>query len=182
MERLEDLSDAALIERSLRQPRCFEAVFDRHFMSVLRYLRGRVGDDLADDLAGDVFERAYAGRERYVASSGSALPWLLGIATNVIRMSARSERRRIAALGRLARERVSAGELPDAPDPRIVSAIAALSPEHRDVLLLHCLADLTHQQIAIALDLAPGTARSYLSRARAALAASLAPAPIEEVR
>jgi RNA polymerase sigma-70 factor (ECF subfamily) len=45
--------------------------------------------------------------------------------------------------------------------------------EHREVPLLHGGADLSHEEIAAALGIAQGTARSRLSRARAALRAQL---------
>ena len=47
-----------------------------------------------------------------------------------------------------------------------------LSREDRDVLLLFAWADLSYEQIAIALDLPVGTVRSRLSRARRTLAGS----------
>jgi DNA-directed RNA polymerase specialized sigma24 family protein len=52
------LSDGALIEGSRAEPVVFEQLFERHFPPVLRYLRRRVGDDIADDLAGEVFVRS----------------------------------------------------------------------------------------------------------------------------
>jgi RNA polymerase sigma factor (sigma-70 family) len=174
------LSDRALIERSSAEPTLFEQLFERHFPPVLRYLRRRVGDDIADDLAGEVFVRAFASRDRYEPRMESALPWLLGIATNLIRMHRRAEERRLAALARLAGQPMSSGGLPEPRDARIASAVEALPAEQRDVLLLHCWADLTHGQIATALGLAPGTSRSYLARARATLADALAPELQEE--
>jgi RNA polymerase sigma factor (sigma-70 family) len=57
--------------------------------------------------------------------------------------------------------------------PRIAEALAALNPEQREVLLLHAWAELSHEEIAAALGIANGTARSRLSRARAALRAEL---------
>jgi hypothetical protein len=57
--------------------------------------------------------------------------------------------------------------------PRIAGALAALNAEQRDVLLLHAWAGLSHEEIAAALGIANGTARSRLSRARAALRAGL---------
>jgi RNA polymerase sigma factor (sigma-70 family) len=51
--------------------------------------------------------------------------------------------------------------------PRIAGALAALNREHREVLLLHAGAGLSHEEIAAALGIAQGTARSRLSRARA---------------
>ena len=57
--------------------------------------------------------------------------------------------------------------------PRIAAALQRLTPEQREVLLLHAWAELSHEEIAAALGIAPGTARSRLSRARAAPAIGL---------
>jgi RNA polymerase sigma-70 factor (ECF subfamily) len=57
--------------------------------------------------------------------------------------------------------------------PRIAGALAALNREQRDVLLPHAWADLSHEEISAAPGIANGTARSRLSRARAALRAYL---------
>ena len=38
--------------------------------------------------------------------------------------------------------------------------------EHRDVLLLHAIADLSHEEIAIALNVPLGTVKGWLHRAR----------------
>jgi RNA polymerase sigma-70 factor (ECF subfamily) len=53
--------------------------------------------------------------------------------------------------------------------PRIAAALATLAGDQREVLLLDVWAELSHEEIAAALDLSPGTVRSRLSRARAAL-------------
>jgi RNA polymerase sigma factor (sigma-70 family) len=174
------LSDHEVIKRSGSAPGVFDELFERHFAVVLRYLRRRVGDDVADDLAAEVFVRAFAARSRYLPQSDSALPWLLGIATNLIRMHRRAEQQRLSTLTRLAAFPQPDEQLAPPNDARIAPAIGRLPSDQRDVLLLHCWADLTHEQIAHALDLAPGTSRSYLARARASLAEALAPVLLEE--
>jgi RNA polymerase sigma-70 factor (ECF subfamily) len=175
MGAMREPSDGAIIERSRAAPAAFEQLFERHFAQVLRYLRRRVGDDLADDLAGEVFVQAFVARNRYEPRTDSALPWLLGIATNLVRMHWRAEERRLSALTRLAAIPPVATALPEPSDARIAVAISGLPQEQRDVLLLHCWADLSHDEIAHALGMAEGTSRSYLARARATLAGVLAP-------
>ena len=39
--------DASLLTRSIDEPDCFALLFDRHFARVYRYLRRRLGDELA---------------------------------------------------------------------------------------------------------------------------------------
>jgi RNA polymerase sigma-70 factor (ECF subfamily) len=50
--------------------------------------------------------------------------------------------------------------------PRIATALARLSREERDVLLLVALADFSHEEISQALGIPYGTVGSRLSRAR----------------
>jgi RNA polymerase sigma-70 factor (ECF subfamily) len=163
----------------------FEAVFREHFAPVHRFIARRVGRSLADDLAADVFATAYRRRAAYQPERGSLRSWLYGIAANVVRGHWRDEQQLLELDARVARE--SVGMLPavqfaDAADerviastlaPRIAGALAALNRDQREVLLLHAWADLSHEEIADALGIAQGTARSRLSRARAALRAQL---------
>ena len=174
--------DAELIVRSCREPALFEAVFEHHFLAVYRYLRRRVGDASAEELAAETFLQAFASRERYRPhSSQSALPWLFGIATNLMLEQARRQERQERAYSRVA----AAVECPEDGDRagdrlivgeearRIVAAISALPEAQRETLLLHAWADLTSEEIGEALAIPAATARSRLSRARATVAAAL---------
>ena len=159
----------------------FEDAFREHFVVVYRFIARRVGTALAEDLAAEAFATAYRRRDSYEPSRGSLRSWLYGIAANIVRGHWRAEQHlleldaRLAAAGPepsgtdAADERVIAASLA----PRIAGALAALNADQRDVLLLHAWADLSHEEIAAALGIAPGTARSRLSRARAALRAQL---------
>ena len=92
MSRME--TDGEVIASSLDRPERFEVIFDRHAASIYRYLRRRVGDQLAEELTAETFTRALQARRQFDLASASALPWLYGIGVNLIRMHARSERRR----------------------------------------------------------------------------------------
>jgi RNA polymerase sigma-70 factor (ECF subfamily) len=155
----------------------FEAAFREHFAPVYRFICRRVGPDLAEDLAADTFATAYRRRACYEPGIASVRSWLYGIAANVLRNHWRAEQRLLALDAQLP----AAGDLPsysDAADdrliasllaPRLAAALALLSPEQREVLLLYAWAELSHEEIAAALRIAPGTARSRLARARASL-------------
>jgi RNA polymerase sigma factor (sigma-70 family) len=175
-------SDYELIRESVVGiPAIFGTVFDRHGQSVYRYVRRRVGDELASDVAAEVFARAFAGRESFDGRGGSALPWLLGIATNVVRMHRRSEERRLRASARAAepeRVGIATEEIHDRVDaeaigPVLAKALAAMPARQRDVLLLSAWADLSPSEIAVALSLPAGTVRSDLHRARGFVTARL---------
>lgn len=95
-------------------------------------------------MTAEVFARAFRDRGRLDGRGQSALPWLLGIGTNVIRMHRRSEERRLRAYGRAA-ERGRVGlptdEIEDRVDAEAVGAVlsealAAMPLRQRDVLLL----------------------------------------------
>jgi len=163
----------------------FEAVFREHFAPVYGFIAGRVGKALAEDLAAEVFVTAYRRRAAYQPERGSLRSWLYGIAANVVRGHWRDEQQLLELDARIARDSLGllpAAQFADAADerviaaalaPRIAGALAALSCEQREVLLLHAWGDLSHEEIAAALGIAQGTARSRLSRARAALRALL---------
>ena len=163
----------------------FEAVFREHFAPVHRFIARRVGTALAEDLAAEVFATAYRRRASYQPERGSLRPWLYGIAANVLRRHWRDEQQLLELDARVARDSLAlpaAAQFADAADerviatalaPRIAGALAALNSEQREVLLLHAWAGLSHEEIAAALGIAQGTARSRLSRARAALRALL---------
>jgi RNA polymerase sigma factor (sigma-70 family) len=168
-------TDAQAIRRSLAEPAAFETVFERHFQAVHAFAQRRVGLDLAEEVAAETFARGFDGRARYDADHADALPWLLGIASNVMRRHWRSERRRLAAYARAVRHDPPAAEPDDAGEA--MAAVARLPRRQREVLLLYAWADLSYEQVARALELPPGTVRSRLARARTRLGADGAGAP-----
>jgi RNA polymerase sigma-70 factor (ECF subfamily) len=170
-------SDAQIIECSLAEPARFGAIFERHFATIHRYLNRRVGIPLADDLAAQVFTEAFARRARYDATRPEALPWLYGIATNLLRRHHRAEQRQLRAYARLGVDPVGPDELSSLLDrldaarsgPALAGGLAALRPDDRDVLLLYAWAELGYREVADALGIPLGTVRSRLSRARQAM-------------
>jgi RNA polymerase sigma-70 factor (ECF subfamily) len=171
--------DEKLRSGPIEAPADFEDAFREHFAPVYRFIARRVGTDLAEDLAAEAFATAYRRRASYDPDRGSLRSWLFGIAANIVREHWRDEQHLLELDARLASgaqpfdddadSRVVAAALA----PRIAGALAALNREQRDVLLLHAWADLSHEEISAALGIANGTARSRLSRARAALRAQL---------
>src|ERR1700744_1992259 len=99
--------DGAAIARSLHEPEAFAEVFDRHYAFVHRFIARRAGRDLADDLASQTFTVAFSHRGRYRDDLGTARPWLLGIATNLLRAARRGDQRVASILERLGSETAS---------------------------------------------------------------------------
>ncbi len=160
-------SDAEAIAASVDRPAAFDAVFERHVAAVHAFAQRRIGIDLAEDVTAETFARAFSARRRFDRDQPSARPWLLGIASNVMRRHWRTERRRLAAYAKS----VDA-ERPGSPPSAETAALAALARlplRQREVVLLHAWADLSYEEIARALDVPIGTVRSRLARARRSL-------------
>jgi RNA polymerase sigma factor (sigma-70 family) len=177
-------TDRELIAGSAESPADFAAIFDRHFDAVFGYLQRRIGRDLAEELAAETFLVAFDHRRRFDPSQGGARPWLLGIATNLLRHHARREVRELRAYARSATDPVldafdGIEERLDASGERrrLIEGLAELSGPERDALLLAAWADLSYAEIATALEVPVGTVRSRLSRARERIVASLGAAP-----
>ena len=58
-------------------------------------------------------------------------------------------------------------------------ALAAMRPHERDALLVYALADLSYEEIAVALDVPVGTIRTWLHRARATAQRELAAVDVD---
>jgi RNA polymerase sigma factor (sigma-70 family) len=172
-------TDAVLIGRSFRTPRAFGELFDRHWDSVYRYCRSRAGD-AGEDLAAETFRLAFDRRATYELDRTDALPWLLGLATNLIRNHLRGCDRGRRAVGRLGAERcddlaeIAVGRAEAALlGPALAQALDGIPDADRDALLLMAWNDLSYQEVAEALDVPIGTVRSRISRARLRLRARL---------
>ncbi len=187
-------TDAELISGAGREE--FALLFDRHAVKIHRYVARRLGTGDADDLLSQTFLIAYERRHRDTtptADSGDgALPWLYGIATNLIHRRRRSEVRQYRAYARsepagrhthddpLASEVASRVDA-EAAQRTLARALAALRQAERDVLLLYAWEDLGYAEIAAALDIPIGTVRSRLHRARKSVRATLGPAFEEQL-
>jgi RNA polymerase sigma-70 factor (ECF subfamily) len=156
-------------------------VVRRHEIAVHKFLARRAGRDAADDLLGEVWVRAFGTRHRFRREYDDALPWLYGIARNVLRGHWRS----------VANDGAShtAGQTEEMVDPwdevierldsaawarELTAAVRELPPACREVLLLVAWEELTPAEAADVLGIPQGTARSRLHRARSALRLALA--------
>jgi RNA polymerase sigma factor (sigma-70 family) len=179
-------SDAEFWQRiRADDPQAFGDLFRRHGPTIHRYLLRRTADAHgAEDLAATVFLEAWRQRHRVELRQPSALPWLYGVATNLLRSNRRLLTRDAALAGRLAalpptdpttvERQVEAAE-----EARVLLAQMTDLPRRQlDVLVLVAWEGLSISEASVALDVPPGTVKSRLSRARARLAADdLAPTP-----
>jgi RNA polymerase sigma factor (sigma-70 family) len=171
-------SDAELWTRSQAGDRdAFGALFERHAKLIYNYCFRRVGNwTTAEDMLSVVFLEAWRRREKELPPD-KVLPWLYGIATNVVRNQRRSERRFAAALRRMSAvepEPNFAGRSDERVDDErqtqgALDLLRRLPPRERDVLVLCAVMELSYEDAALALGVPVGTVRSRLSRARARL-------------
>jgi RNA polymerase sigma-70 factor (ECF subfamily) len=152
---------------------CLRDVFVASYRRLVVQLYGITGSmDEAEDLVQESFVRAAASGRRFLAADNHEA-WLRTTAVNLHRSRWRKLRN-----GRRAQQRIPAPPDPVGPEEHleIIEALRALPGPQRQVIVLHYLADLPVEQIAVELGVPSGTVKSRLSRGRDALALRLAPA------
>lgn len=156
-------------------PDAFRQLFDEHASVVHRHALRMTGNwVMADDIVSLTFLEAWRLRERVLPGDDSLRPWLLGIATNVARNTARAARRHQAALTRVP----PPDPVPDFADEvtqRLADseelaaaqkALGTMRRGEREVFTLCVWEGLDAATAAEALGVAVGTVRARLSRAR----------------
>jgi RNA polymerase sigma factor (sigma-70 family) len=161
----------------------FGDLFGRHAQAVYSFCARRTADlSLAEDLTSITFLEAWRHRERVPsAQAGSALPWLLGVANNVVRNARRGQRRYRDAVERLpvpsvapaAEDQAVARSVTEAGLREALDAISALPEREQEVVMLVLWSGLSYEEAATAMSIPVGTVQSRLSRARAKLQISL---------
>lgn len=155
-------------EETGRVQALIDDIFSREWGRVLAALIGVLGDfELAEDAAQEAFVRAYGSLHRF-DTEREFRPWFLRILTNVAKNAVRTERRYVDVTLRATPP--GAIENPDtitAAEQRAVLLRALMTLPERDRLILACrwFEEMTEKEIAVALDLKPGTVKSRLSRA-----------------
>jgi RNA polymerase sigma-70 factor (ECF subfamily) len=152
-------------EAALARTERFESLFRSHHAAVVTYVRRRATADAVDDLVEETFLVAWRRLDKVPEQE---LPWLLGVARNVLATQRRGTRRREALAVRLAGARTPqhAPSTNDPPDARLAEALAKLPAKDREALLLTAWDDLTPAQAALVLGEPSGTFRVRLHRAR----------------
>jgi RNA polymerase sigma-70 factor (ECF subfamily) len=195
MEPRRDERTGTFVEPNLRarlragDPDAFGVLFDEHAQAVYNLgFRLTASWSAAEDVVSLTFLEAWRLRDRIEAGSEPLRPWLLGIAVNTSRNTARASRRHQAALSRLPPPppvpdfaEDLAGRLDDEARLReVMEALRALGRGEREVIALCVWSELDYATAARALGLPVGTVRSRLSRARRKLV-KLVPAGREPV-
>lgn len=169
--------------------RAFRELVERYEARIYALSCSIVGDrELARDAVQEAFVRAYRALPRFRAKS-SFYTWLYRIATNTSLNIARKEGRRLDDISidalqetrEISADRFFGTDQPENDIERadlrrnIQTVLNALSPDHRAVVILKDLEDMSQEEIAETLNCSVGTVKSRLSRARAQLRDLLRP-------
>lgn len=150
----------------------FSAAFEEHYKAVLRFCRQRTPnlEDAADAAAG-TFMTAW---RRIDAFTTVEYPraWLFKVARLTMANQRRSSRRGTALAEKIGTLAVSS--MPDAAESaidavelkRTLAVLSELPVADQEILALAAFEGFGHKEIAVALDISPGQARSRLYRAR----------------
>jgi RNA polymerase sigma-70 factor (ECF subfamily) len=171
-------SDSELWTRARGEDRqAFADLFERHAQAIYNYCFRRVGNwASAEDLTSVVFLEAWR-RRSVELPEGMVLPWLYGVATNIVRNADRSRRRYEQALARMPAPEptpdfsgAADGRLDDEQQMvAILALLGELRSDEQDVFALCAWSGLGYEEASVALSVPVGTVRSRLSRARAHL-------------
>lgn len=159
-------------------PEAFRELHAAHASLVYRHAVRMTGDrSLAEDVVQLTFLEAWRLRGKLRDEGDGPRPWLMGIAVNVLRNTTRAGRRHRAAMDRMpAQETVPdfadelVGRIADAEQLAAARrALGRLRRGEREVFTLCVWSGMSYAEVAATLDVAVGTVRSRLSRARTRL-------------
>ncbi len=152
------------------ESRTFRAVYDAHFDHIARYCLRRLPKVESHDAVSEVFLVAWRRFDSMPTGEGT-LPWLYGVARNVVRNVERSRRRSLRVSARMRREPQYADPGPEIQvvrheeDEMLPRALAQLTPGDREVLRLRAYELLTTSEIAAVLGCSDAAARKRVTRA-----------------
>jgi len=157
--------------------RRFTAIYDAHYAQVYAYAVGRAGRQLADDIVSDTFLRAW---RKLGAVPEVPLPWLLGVARNVVRERYRDEARQASLAAELrAWVDEADADVADGVADRaaMLAAFARVSEADRELLTLMAWHGLSTREAARVIGCSLATFFVRLHRARRSLEKALAAVP-----
>lgn len=160
----------------------FGELFDRHAKAVYNHcFRMTASWATAEDLLQNTFLLAWRKRHKLqLAAEDSALPWLLAIASNVVRTERRSTARRLRLVSRVTPE-MPTEDPADSVAHRVdderrmaelLEAVQTLPRGQREALALCVWSDVSYADAAHALGIKEVSVRARVSRAKAALASA----------
>ncbi|MBF8190339.1 RNA polymerase sigma factor [Nonomuraea sp. K274] len=147
-------------------------MYDECRQRVWAYVVSRAGRQVADEVVSETFAIAW---RRLDDVPDSALPWLLGVARNVLRDNVRAEVRRETLAAEL--RAWTEGDVADQVTERmgVLRALAALPEDDREILILVAWHGLSPKEAARVIGCSSAAYRVRLHRARKRLAQAMEP-------
>ena len=161
----------------------FDQLITDHIPRLRRYARALVRDvHSADDLVQDCLERAWSRQHLYDASQ-AIRPWLFAILHNIYANAARQYHRTppMVPLNQVD-DNTDSQQAEDLSLRDLERSLALLANEHREVLLLVGLEQLSYKEAAEVLSIPLGTVMSRLMRAREKLRELMTNQPAPHIR
>ena len=167
-----EAAETVEVEPERLDPATFGLLYQKHRLSVYRYLRARTqSDEDALDLAAVTFERAFISLGRFRRSGGGVQAWLFRIARNTAIDAHRRHRRTVDLIGadaHLGRMAVEADRLQN-ETVEILDLVARLPNDQGDALLLRYAGGLTAKEIGVVVGKREGAVQKQIERGLAAL-------------
>ena len=141
----------------------FTSMYDECRQRVWAYVVSRAGRQVADEVVSETFAIAW---RRLDDVPELALPWLLGVARNVLRDNVRAEVRREAIRAEL--RAWTEGDVADLVTERmgVLRALASLEEDDREILILVAWHGLSPKEAARVIGCSSAAYRVRLHRAR----------------
>lgn len=163
------------MRRATAGQRSLESVYDALAPRVLGYFRSQRMTD-PEGLTGDVFVSVARRLPQFEGDDDALARWVFTIAHNLRVDEVRRSSRRPAAVPGDGVE-VAAPPVEDPLDPVLVRALAGLTDDQRQVVVLRHVADLSVADVARITGRSEGSVKMLCARGLEALAEQLAPAP-----
>ena len=155
------------------QKATFEAMYATHVRDVLAYCLRRTGPTAAHDATAEVFTVAWR-RVAELPGQSEILPWLYGVAANVVRNERRSTRRARNLVNKIEAQEAQVEPFQPGPETQVVRrseyeevhrAIDSLKPKYREVIKLVEWEELPRDQVAELLGVSRATIDQRMHRA-----------------
>jgi RNA polymerase sigma-70 factor (ECF subfamily) len=180
------VTELELVEQAKRgDERAFRSLYETNVDRIYRLAYRMAGEEaLAMDFTQEAFVKAWNRLDQFRGDAAFST-WLHSITVSVALNGLRKvdrHRKRERSLEDAAYVATSRPVTEPGVRERIEEAVNGLPEIYRTVFLMHDLEGFSHGEIASALDVAEGTSKARLSRARAKLRETLGPAMQEYVR
>jgi len=156
-----------------------DAAFGEQMVAQIPYLRAFAislsgSYSVADDLVQDTLVKAWSHADSF-QSGTNFRAWLVTILRNTYFSQYRKRSREVQDSDNLLAEQipVKGGQEANVTMQDVQKALNKLAPEHREILLMIGITELSYEEAAQVCNIAVGTVKSRLNRARAKLAEHL---------